>query len=245
MAKTYFTRFGAGDPRTFTGLAPTFLIFVRGTDGQTLAPPSVTETLAGSGIYQFVYGVTQPIAFLMDAATTSPGVAGRYVTGSIDPVDRADEYGNTLIAYGLTLLAYGNTNAALGATLFSLGTTAVALGITGNALGTTNVALGITNIALGITSVALGNTAVALGMTNVALGQSSALFSLVGTTSSSIGSTGIDPTTIFGFLMRAQEISEGNQTYTKASGVLDLFTRGATLLREKTIADTSTQTTKT
>lgn len=238
MAKTYFTRFGAGDPRTYTGLAPTFLIFVRGTDGATQAPPSITETLTGSGIYQFAYGTTQPIAFLMDAATTSPGVAGRYVTGNIDPADRIDEYGNTLTAYGLTLLAYGATN-------FALGTTNVAIGTSNIALGMTNVALGTTNVAIGTSNIALGTTAVALGMTNAAIGISSAIFSFLGSTASSIGSTGADPTTVFGFLMRAQEIAEGNQTYTKATGVLDLFTRGATLLREKTIADTATQTTKT
>lgn len=216
MAKIYFTRFGAGDPRTYTGLSPTFLIFVRGTDGATQAPPAITETLTGSGVYQFTYGVTQPIAFLMDAATTSPGVAGRYVTGSIDPADRSDEYGNTLIAYGQSLLAQGATN----------------------------IALGTSNIALGMTNVALGTTAIAIGLTNQAIGISSSIFSFLGSTASSIGSTGADPTTVFGFLMRAQEIAEGNQTYTKATGVLDLFTRGATLLREKTIADTATQTTK-
>ncbi len=44
----------------------------------------------------------------------------------------------------------------------------------------------------------------------------------------------------------AQGLAEGNQVYTKATGILDMYSRGSsTLLAEKTISDTSTQTTKT
>lgn len=209
--KIYTAQFGSGDPRGFTGLAPTFLTFYNLATGTTNTPPSIAETITGkTGIYTFSYGTTQPISFLLDAATTSPGSSGRYVAGQLDPSDRADEYGNTLSAYGLSMLA----------------------------LGTTGVALGTTAVALGTTAVALGNTAVAQGI-------SGAVFGLIGNTSSSIGSTAIDPTTVFGFLMRSQQFSEGNQTYVKTSGVLDVYTKGySTLLVEKTITDTSTQTTK-
>ena len=93
--------------------------------------------------------------------------------------------------------------------------------------------------ALGSTLGGIGSSLFALGTSAVALGN------FIGSTSSSFGSTSIDPTTVFGLLIRGQELAEGNQTYTKSTGVLDLFTRGATLLREKTISDTATTTTKT
>ena len=56
-------------------------------------------------IYKFSYGTTVPISFLADAATTSPRPQRRYVVGSIDPADRADEYGTTLVAIGTTNVA--------------------------------------------------------------------------------------------------------------------------------------------
>lgn len=157
--KTYSVIFGTGDPRGYTGLAPTFIQFWNLSTGTTNAPPSIAETVSGkTGVYKFQYGVTQPIAFLIDAATTSPGTSGRYVSGQIDPVDRVDE--------------------------------------------------------------------------------------VLGTTADTMGSTSIDPTSVVGFLKRAQEMLEGGQTYTKASGILQFFSRSATLIQQKTIADTSTTTTK-
>lgn len=102
--KTYSLQFGTGNPTGFSGLAPTFLIFYNLATSATIAPPSISETPAGWGTYSFVYGTTQPIWFLADAATTSPGSAGRYVTGLLDPADRADEYGNTMVALGNTIL---------------------------------------------------------------------------------------------------------------------------------------------
>jgi hypothetical protein len=185
--KSYVMRFGSGDPRTYTGLAPTFLIFCTDT-GTTLASPGISEVLSGSGLYYFNWGTTTPISFLADAATTSPGTSGRYVAGSIDPADRADEYGTTLVAIGTTLNAIGTSHIAQGNTMIALGTTTIAIGTTNFALGTSNVALGISNIALGTsnfalgtsiyaleqtlgsTLVAIGNTAIALGTSNIALG---------------------------------------------------------------------------
>jgi hypothetical protein len=302
--KIYTVQFGTGDPRGFTGLAPTFLTFYNLSSGTTNTPPSISETISGkTGVYTFQYGVTQPISFLLDAAT---GIVGRYVVGQIDPNDRSDEYGNTMIAIGSTLIGYGNTSVALGTTSVALGTTSVAIGTTligygvsGLALGTTAVALGVTSVAIGTTllgfgasnlaigttlfgfgvsNLAIGNTLLGYGVTNVALGttavasgwgnatfigqmgttlvgigntaaffgNSSALFSYIGSTASSFGSTSVDPSTLFGFLKRAQEFMEGNNTYTKATGVLDFYSRGSsTLLAEKTVSDTSTTTTKT
>jgi len=113
--KTYYMRFGSGDPRTYTGVAATFLLF-KTSDGTNITPPGITEVPSATGIYYFNYGTTTSISFLADAATTSPGAALRYVTGSIDPADRADEYGNTLVAISTTLSALGNTSIALGLT---------------------------------------------------------------------------------------------------------------------------------
>lgn len=221
MAKSYFMRFGAGDPRGFTGLAPTLIIF-KDPGGSNIAAPTISEVPTATGLYTFSYGATTPIVFLADGFTTSLG-AGRYVTGAIDPSDRADEYGNTLIAYGLSNLAFGQSN--------------VALGISNFALGTSGVAQGLSNF-IGI---ATANSALALlgpGLTGLA--------GLIGDTASSYGTDLVDPTTIFGFLRRSQEFWEGNEVYTKTSGLLDFYPRGASqLLREKTISDTVLSTTKT
>lgn len=216
--KTYILRFGFGDPRTYTGLAPTMLIFADNA-GATIAPPAITEALTGSGIYKFSYGTTVPISFLADAATTSPGPQGRYVVGSIDPADRADEYGTTLVA---------------------IGTTNVALGTTAVALGTTTVALGITNVAIGTSAVALGTTILANGTSlNVVVTG-------LGSTASSFGTSSADPVDLFGYMKRILENLEGNQTFTKPSGSLAIYSRGSsTLLTTKTIANSVSLVTKT
>jgi hypothetical protein len=134
MAKTYFMRFGFGDPRTYTGLAATFLHFTQ-FDGTAVTPPAIAENYnvtggvtTGTGMYKFTFGTTLPISFLADAATTSPGPQGRYVAGYIDPVDRADEYGTTLVAIGTTSVALGTTSVALGTTAVALGTSILAQG---------------------------------------------------------------------------------------------------------------------
>lgn len=68
----------------------------------------------------------------------------------------------------------------------------------------------------------------------------------VGTTSDSFGSTSVDPTTIFGYVKRNLEMWEGDETFNKSTGVLDMYSRGSsTLLREKTLTNNTTQTTKT
>lgn len=68
------------------------------------------------------------------------------------------------------------------------------------------------------------------------------LAELVGDTASSFGDSAVDPTTLFGYMKLCQEILEGDQTYTKATGVLEMYNRGSTtLLVSKTISDTATQ----
>lgn len=67
----------------------------------------------------------------------------------------------------------------------------------------------------------------------------------IGTTASSFGSTSVDPSTLFGYMKRLQEHMEGNATYTKSTGILDIYSRGSsTLLVEKTLVDNSTTSTK-
>lgn len=96
---------------------------------------------------------------------------------------------------------------------------------------------------MGVTLQALGNTAVALGISNLA--QGATMISNLGGTSSSFGTNSVDPTTVFGFLKRALEGREGNETYMKATGILDIYSRGSSqLLAEKTIDDDSSSTTK-
>jgi hypothetical protein len=194
-------------------------MFVR-SDGQTIAPPSVTEFFAGSGVYSFSYGTTQSIAFLADAATTSPGSQGRYVMGSIDPADRGDEYGSTLVAIGTSNIALGTTNVAL---------------------GTTNVALGTSNIALGTTNIAIGTTLTAIATTLAAQSASlSGLVLAIGSTASSFGTSSVDPVDLFGFMKRVMENLEGNETFYKASGNLVQYSRGSSVtLWSKTIANST------
>ena len=68
------------------------------------------------------------------------------------------------------------------------------------------------------------------------------LAALTGDLSSSFGDSVLDPTTIFGYLKLAQEILEGNQTYIKATGVLEMYSRGSSaLLITKTISDSATE----
>lgn len=208
-------RFGSGDPRTYTGLAPVFLIF--STSSATVTPPpGITEFPPASGLYYFAWGTTTSIAFLADAATTSPGATGRYVAGSIDPADRIDEVGTTLVAIGSTNFALGTTAVALGTTSVALGTTTVFLetgiGTTLIATGSTLVAIGNTAIsyevlilaqgssgvaigtsifsgmAYGTTTSAYGNSLVALGMSNIALGNSNIA---LGTSNVALGTSNV------------------------------------------------------
>ena len=127
--KNYGIRFGSGDPRTYTGLSATFLYFVNMVTGATVTPPAIAELFAGTGIYNFQWGATTPIAFLADAATTSPGSAGRYVSGQLDPNDRGDEYAATMIAMSTTITAQ-NVTLLAGQTLSfaSVGSTASSFG---------------------------------------------------------------------------------------------------------------------
>lgn len=68
----------------------------------------------------------------------------------------------------------------------------------------------------------------------------------VGFLTDSFGSSTVDPTTLFAYTKRLQELLEGNATFNKSTGVWDIYSRGSTtLLREKTLTNTSSAATKT
>lgn len=229
-----------------SGLAPTFIHW-RTTAGGTLAPPSISEP-GSFGMYLFSYDPITQIAFICDGATSGLAFNDRYVQGVLDPFDQ----------FGVTLVAIGNTGIALGTTSVALGTSNIALGISNLAQGSTILGFGFSNYAFGNSNFALGTsiyaTSVSLfafGASNLALGTSLYALgvsqaALIGNTSSSFGTDSSDPTTAFGFLKRALETREGNETYTKSTGSLTISSRGSSqLLATKTIADSTTSTTKT
>jgi len=60
----------------------------------------------------------------------------------------------------------------------------------------------------------------------------------IGTTSSSFGTTGVDPDTVFGYLKRIRELLEGGQSFSKTSAQWLMYSRGfTTLLAAKTVTN--------
>jgi len=199
-------------------------------------------------MYFFAYNAATQIAFILDGATSGLSFNDRYVQGVLDPFDN---FGTTLTAIGNTSIALGVTNVAIGTTLIGYGVSNIALGTSNLAQGLTSLGYGVSNFALGTSNFALGVTNLGYGVSNFALGnlitaQAATLVSNLGGTASSFGTDLVDPTTVFGFLKRALETREGNETYVKATGILDIYSRGSSqLLAEKTISDSTSETTKT
>lgn len=221
--KDYWASFGAS---AVSGLNPTFIVFVSPGGGNG-TPPSITEP-GSKGLYKFSYdaSLTQ-IAFVLDGFTSGLAFQDRYVKGVLDIYDQM----------GFSLNAMGSSMSVMGSSLS-------VMGISLSAMGVSLSAFGVSQLALGNSLVALGTSNLALGVSNLAIGTS--LVAGLGDTASSYGTDVSDPTTVFGFLKRAQETREGNETYTKSTGVLDIYSRGSSqLLREKTISDSTTSTTKT
>lgn len=106
MAKNFIVQFGSGNPTTYTGLKPTFLVFAIPPSGST-TPPGITEIPSATGLYWFQWdlsGGTSPIAFTIDGATTGLQTAARYVSGALDPVQAVDEkVGRVTDSFGNTL----------------------------------------------------------------------------------------------------------------------------------------------
>lgn len=143
MSKQYGLHFGPTFLSATSGLAPTFINFVRLDTGTTLTPPGITQIIAGIGMYKFAYTPSFPVYFEVDGATTGLG-AYRYIQGTLDNIDQIDDLlsfqGTTLQAVGatilqgqvnmgITLVAIGNTGTVgVGSLLASIGSTASSFG---------------------------------------------------------------------------------------------------------------------
>lgn len=102
MSKTYWLKFGSGDPAINSGLSPTFTIF--SAMGLTaLAAPGITETPASSGLYSFSYAPTLSIVFKIDGGAALAS-NDRYISSALDPIQSVDEkMGNLTDSFGSTL----------------------------------------------------------------------------------------------------------------------------------------------
>lgn len=104
MSNYFGLQFGSANPADNTGLSPTFIAFVSPLLGTTLAPPGITESITGTGLYHFVYGATGPILFTIDGGAAL-AAADRYVSGSLDPVQAVDN------KVGFVTDSFGSTSA--------------------------------------------------------------------------------------------------------------------------------------
>lgn len=101
--KNYWITFGTQDPRTYTGLSPTFILYFNQL-GATQTPPGITEVLTGSGFYSFQasIGWSQSFAFLVDGGASA--TTARYVRGNLDASDSLD------LTVGWTGSGFGSTS---------------------------------------------------------------------------------------------------------------------------------------
>ena len=241
-------------------------------DGATTGLATADRYISGVLDPYDQFGITLNAAYAV-GNTTLAGVTLAYGVGLTASTGITLVYGIGLSAIQGITLAYeqGATNFALATTAVAGITLVYGLGLTSTLGITLNYGLGLTNLSgitlnygLGLTNFtlesagntlisALGSTMIGQGLTLTSIGNTLATIGLsmgglgavLGTTASSYGSTNIDPVDVMGYLKRSREFNEGNQTYTKATGLLDFYVRGGvTLLIEKTIADNSTNTTK-
>jgi hypothetical protein len=237
MSNVYGVAFSGTNPSSYPSLAPTFITFKKMSDGSDVTPPTIAQ-VSTTGIYSFTFTPSFSVYFLLDGITVSQST-DRYVYGVLDPVQKTDiqiaEMGSTLAAINSTLVALGTTGIA---STVQMGSTLTALNNTLAAIGTSGVALGTSSVALGETAVAIGTTI--LGLIGTDLTLVTLINDKIGATTSTFGSTSVDPGTLFGFLKRAQEFNEGQQSFTKSSGAWSISTRGGTLFASKTLANSST-----
>lgn len=225
--KTYWLKFGSGDPRSFTGLAPSFVLWYNRL-GATMAAPGITEIYTGSGHYRFEYNpYSGPIAFIADGGATL-SASGRYVTGGLDPADAIDELGASIYALDQAAFAVVASNNQQGSSIY--------------ALGLTNIAVSASLYAQGQTITSYVSTAGGYGATTYALVVG--IDGKLGSTASSYGTT-VAPVDIFGYVKRLREFLEGNAAFTKATGVWDIYSRGSSvLLVSKSLTNTATDANK-
>lgn len=104
MSNRYGLAFTSGDPRTLSGLTPTFLIY-KDQSGNDITPtPTVTEVGTSTGLYYFqaTPSPTLTYFFLVDGGAAA--ASSRYLTGTIDPIANVDqELGFTMSSFGTTV----------------------------------------------------------------------------------------------------------------------------------------------
>lgn len=267
-AKNYYIAFGT-PPSTYSGLSPTFISFV--APGGATTAPSISE-ISTTGIYTFSYECLGSIAFVVDGATTGLETASRYVVGSLDISDRIDQFvGSISDSVGASTVMGqvldvkdrigGASNVAGFSSLFGSIYQGNAYGATLlNRLGTSNDAAGFSTVFSSLfQNAAYGQTLIdRVGMATHVAGFSSLFgvvkaneaygitaIALLGTDADAIGDSSTDPTTVFGFLKRCENVLEGQSVYTKASGSLAMKDKtGNTTLATRTISDSTTAVTK-
>lgn len=102
-AKQFGFSFGNSDPRTYTGMSPTFIYFFNMATGATLTSPAITESFTGSGIYTFSYTPVQntSVAYLIDGGVSTAPF--RYIANSLDPIQNIDsQIGFVADSFGAT-----------------------------------------------------------------------------------------------------------------------------------------------
>lgn len=98
---------------------------------------------------------------------------------------------------------------------------------------------------MGTTLLGIGATIAGIGNTLSAIGSSSNILALIGSTGSTFGGVGTDPLDLFGYMKRAQEFWEGNDSFSKATGVWSIYSRGASYqIQSKTLSNDVTGVTK-
>ena len=143
--KTYWLKFGPTSAADYTGLFPTMTIF-NSLGITALVAPGITEIPAASGLYRFQYDPTTSIAFQCDGGATL-STSLRYIVGSLDPNDKADE---DIASLGSTVAAIGVSTLAMGVTMFGIGQTVLGIGST---VGSFNEFLGTTASSFGSTAI--------------------------------------------------------------------------------------------
>lgn len=90
MAKEYWLTFGSTDPRLNTGLSPTFILF-QTVGGTAITPaPGISEPGISTGLYNFQYGPTTSVVFLIDGGAALAS-ADRFISNALDPIQAVDE----------------------------------------------------------------------------------------------------------------------------------------------------------
>jgi hypothetical protein len=186
--------------------------------GQTYAPPSITEIKYGGATASGVYG----FSYLIGNSTLNSIYFLAYSITAVSSGITSDKYItgvlDPVLAVDQSVIGVSTNLSALSSTFTSFGTSFAAISAT---------------------ILAIGNTLPSIMAFNS---------SFIGSTASSFGTSGTDPSTVFGYLKRIQELMEGDQVFFAAGGTLMLYNRTAlgttTLLRTKDVLNTGASVTK-